>query len=259
MGILNITPDSFSDGGQFFSEKNALIQVEKMIVEGALFIDIGAQSTRPQSQKVTAETEIHRLGKIIAEIRKNFPQVLISLDTFYADVVQFGYNEGIDLVNDISAGQYDPNMHTIVAKTGLPYIVMHSNPSYETIHEKIIEDDIVLALNKFFSKKIAALQNLGIQDLLIDPGFGFGKTGAQQHQLIEELSYLMFGQFPILAGISRKSFIFKPLGKSPLEISKETQLLHLQLLKNGAHILRVHDVAATQKTIDIFLTSEKCR
>jgi dihydropteroate synthase len=253
MGILNVTPDSFSDGGKFLEEKNALKQVDKMINEGATIIDIGAQSTRPKAEFLSAGNEIQRLGNLISTIKKEFPHALISLDTFYSEVVEFGFKEGIDLINDISGGNFDPKMFETVAKTQLPYILMHSNETYESMHEKLIEEDIVLKLNQYFSRKIKALQSLGVNDIILDPGFGFGKTVEQQHQILNELEFVGFGEYPILIGISRKSFIYKPLGKTPFEINDETQKLHRKVLEKDAKILRVHDVAAAKKTIDDFL------
>ncbi len=253
MGILNITPDSFSDGGQFNNEKSALLQVEKMINEGAAMIDIGAQSTRPNAQHLSAKEEILRLGSLISKIKKEFPKILISLDSFYSETVQFGFEEGIDLVNDISGGMFDEKMFETVAKTKLPYVLMHVNPTYESMHEKLIEKDIILKINYYFSDKIQKLRSLGIIDILLDPGFGFGKTVEQNHQIIEELDLISPAEYPLLIGISRKSFIYKPLDKSPLDIQTETQKLHLHLLEKGAKILRVHDVLATKNTIDFFL------
>ena len=253
MGILNITPDSFSDGGKFNNEKNALHQAEKMIEDSATIIDIGAQSTRPNAVKLNATEEIGRLGKLISKIKKEFPETLISLDTFYADVVKFGFDEGIDIVNDISAGQFDDEMLKTVAKTELPYILMHGNSEYETMHEKQIETDIILKLNQFISEKILKLNSLGIKDVIVDPGFGFGKTIPQQYQMMEEMQHIGFQKYPLLVGISRKSFIYKSAGKSPLEIDEETQILHLKALQKGAKVLRVHDVKSTKKVIQEFL------
>lgn len=240
MGILNITPDSFSDGGKFNSEKNALQQVENLLKNGAKIIDIGAQSTRPNAEYLTAEDEINRLGTIISSIKKEFPKALISLDTFFGKVVKYGYNEGIDLVNDISAGQFDNSMLENVAATGLPYVLMHANSSYNEMHNKINHPDIILELNLFFSKKIIELKSLGIKDIILDPGFGFSKSQDNQLQIIDELEYIGFGDYPLLIGISRKSFIYKPLGKSPLEIEKEVSRLHQELYRKGAKIFRVH-------------------
>ena len=250
MGILNLTPDSFSDGGKFNDEKSALLQAEKMIKEGADFIDIGAQSTRPNADFLSAKQEILRIGNVISLIKKEFPETLISLDTFYADVVKFGFDEGIDVVNDISGGDFDDNLLKTVAETKLPYILMHSNSTYQNMHEKIHYEDIIVSLNYSFSKKINELQKLGIYDVILDPGFGFGKTIEDQYKMIDEVQHIGFEKFPLLIGISRKSFIYKPLGKLPTEINEETQNLHRKVLEKGAKILRVHDVADTKKTIE---------
>ncbi|GAB1346617.1 dihydropteroate synthase [Cloacibacterium normanense] len=252
MGILNLTPDSFSDGGKFNNEKSALLHAEKLLKDGADFIDIGAQSTRQNAEYLSAEEEIRRIGNVISLIKKEFPEALISIDTFYADVVKFGYNEGIDVVNDISGGDFDENLLKTVAETKLPYILMHSNSTYQNIHEKIHYEDIIVSLNYSFSKKINELQKLGIHDIILDPGFGFGKTVEDQYKMIEEVEHLGFGRFPLLIGISRKSFIYKPLNKKPLEIGEETQILHRKVLEKGAKILRVHDVKETKVLIDEF-------
>ena len=249
MGILNLTPDSFSDGGKFNDEKSALLQAEKMIKEGADFIDIGAQSTRPNAEFLSAKEEIWRLGNVISLIKKEFPETLISLDTFYADVVKFGFDEGIDVVNDISGGDFDDNLLKTVAETKLPYILMHSNSTYQNMHEKIHYEDIIVSLNYSFSKKINELQKLGIYDVILDPGFGFGKTIEDQYKMIDEVQHIGFGKLPLLIGISRKSFIYKPLGKHPTEINEETQNLHRKVLEKGAKILRVHDVAETRNLV----------
>ena len=249
MGILNLTPDSFSDGGKFNDEKSALLQAEKMIKDGADFIDIGAQSTRPNADFLSARQEILRIGNVISLIKKEFPETLISLDTFYADVVKFGFDEGIDVVNDISGGDFDENLLKTVAETKLPYILMHSNSTYQNMHEKIQYEDIIVSLNYSFSKKINELQKLGIYDVILDPGFGFGKTIEDQYKMIDEIEHIGFGKFPLLIGISRKSFIYKPLGKHPTEINEETQNLHRKVLEKGAKILRVHDVAETRNLV----------
>ncbi|GEN76373.1 dihydropteroate synthase [Chryseobacterium hagamense] len=255
MGILNLTPDSFSDGGKFNNDEAALVQAEKMLEEGAGIIDIGPQSTRPHAEFLSAGEEINRIGRIISLIKKEFPEALVSLDTFYSETVKFGFNEGIDLINDISGGQYDDRMFDAVAGTKLPYILMHVNPSYETMHDKIKFEDITVSISRYFSEKTAELLAKGIRDIILDPGFGFGKTVKDQMKMIDEVKYFGSGKFPLLIGISRKSFIYKPLGKSPADINEETQKLHLKVLQQGAKILRVHDVAETKKTVDLFLRS----
>lgn len=241
MGILNLTPDSFSDGGKFNNEINALKQAEKLLKNGATIIDIGAQSTRPNAEYLKADEEIRRIGNVISLIKKEFPESLISLDTFYSDVVRFGHHEGIDIVNDISAGQFDPELLNTVAETGLPYILMHINPTYGSMHDKIRFDDIILSINRFFSEKMLELKQKGIKDIILDPGFGFGKTVADQYKMIDEFEYVGFGKYPVLAGISKKSFIYKPLGKLANEVEKETWDLHLKLIEKGANIIRLHD------------------
>ncbi|MFC3758436.1 dihydropteroate synthase [Chryseobacterium tructae] len=253
MGILNLTPDSFSDGGKFNDEKLALEHTEKLLKEGAEIIDIGPQSTRPNAEFLSSAEEIMRLGNSISLIKKEFPEVLISLDTFYAETVRFGFNEGVDIINDISGGQYDEKMFDTAAETRLPYILMHVNPSYETMHDKIKFEDITLEVNRYFSEKANELLQKGVKDIILDPGFGFGKAVEDQMKMINEVEYLGFGKFPLLIGISRKSFIYKPLGKSPLDINEETQKLHMKVLEQGAKILRVHDVAEAKETVKHFL------
>lgn len=249
MGILNITPDSFSDGRKFNNENSALKHTENLLKDGADIIDVGPQSTRPGAQFLSSNEEIKRLGNIISKIKTEFPKTLISLDTFYSGTVKFGFNEGIDIINDISGGQYDEKMFDTVAKTRLPYILMHINPSYDSMHDKIKFDDITQSINQYFSKKTNELLKKGVHDVILDPGFGFGKTVEDQMKMLDEVKYLGFGKFPLLIGISRKSFIYKPLGKSPLDIDEETQRLHLKALKQGAKILRVHNVFAAKTTI----------
>jgi len=257
MGILNLTPDSFSDGGKFNSEKAALEHTEKLLKDGAEIIDIGPQSTRPHAEFLSTKEEIGRIGNIISQIKKEFPQALISLDTFYSETVKFGFNEGIDIINDISGGHFDPKMFDTAAETKLPYILMHVNSSYETMHDKIKFEDITLEVNLYFSRKTSELLEKGVKDIILDPGFGFGKTVEDQMKMIGETEYLGFGRFPLLIGISRKSFIYKPLGKSPLDINEETQKLHMKVLEQGARILRVHDVAEAAHTIRQFCEKNK--
>lgn len=255
MGILNLTPDSFSDGGKFNNEKAALQHAEKILKDGGEIIDIGPQSTRPNAEFLSSAQEIKRMGTVISDIKKEFPEALISLDTFYAETVKFGFNEGIDLVNDISGGQFDEKMFDVVAQTKLPYILMHVNPSYKTMHDKVNFDDITLNVNQYFIKKTNELLQKGIKDIILDPGFGFGKTVEDQMKMIGEVEFLGFDKYPLLIGISRKSFIYKPLGKLPLDINEETQKLHLKVLQQGAKILRVHDVLEAKKTVDEFLSN----
>lgn len=257
MGILNCTPDSFSDGGQFLNHLSAMKHAEKMISDGATIIDIGAQSTRPNSTFVTAKEEIRRLGSLISNLKKEFPTIFIALDSFLTETVHFGYNEGIDLVNDISGGMFDENFLETVAHTKLPYILMHNSSLYQDMHVKKEYEEISPEINFYFSKKIKELQEKGIVDIILDPGFGFGKTVEDQHKMIDEISLYKMLDCPLLIGISRKSFIYKPLQKTALDIDEETQKLHLKVLQQGANILRVHDVKSANTTVDIFLAQKK--
>lgn len=257
MGILNCTPDSFSDGGQFLNHLSAMKHAEKMISDGATIIDIGAQSTRPNSTFVTAKEEIRRLGSLISNLKKEFPTIFISLDSFLTETVHFGYNEGIDLVNDISGGMFDENFLETVAHTKLPYILMHNSSLYQDMHVKKEYEEISPEINFYFSKKIKELREKGIVDIILDPGFGFGKTVEDQHKMIDEISLYKMLDCPLLIGISRKSFIYKPLQKTALDIDEETQKLHLKVLQQGANILRVHDVKSANTTVDIFLAQKK--
>ena len=254
MGILNVTPDSFYAGSRQQGEEEIGKRVRQIANEGASMLDIGAYSSRPGADDVPIEEEMARLRRGLTIVKREAPDLVVSVDTFRADVARMCIEEfGIDIINDISGGQYDPNMFPTAAKTQLPYILTHGNSTYETMHEKEDYQDIILALNQFFSKKTAELLDLGVKDIILDPGFGFGKTIENQNQMMEELEHISFGKYPILVGISRKSFIYKPLGKSPHDINEETQQLHLKMLKKGAKILRVHDVAEAQRTLQNFL------
>lgn len=253
MGILNLTPDSFSDGGKYNTVEAALRQTEKLISDGATIIDIGPQSTRLGAEKLSAQEEIKRIGNIIGQIKREFPGVLVSVDTFWAETVKACFNEGVDIINDISAGQFDPEMFKAAGETRLPYILMHVNPTYESMHEKVDFDSICVKVNKFLFEKAKELENLGINDIILDPGFGFGKSISDQQELIQQVQHIGFGKYPTLIGISRKSFIYKPLNKGPLEINQETQKLHRLVLEQGAKILRVHDAKMAKQTLDQFL------
>ena len=258
MGILNVTPDSFSDSGKFQTKEAALAQAELMVSEGAEILDLGPQSTRPGATFLSAKEEIERLGNIIPLLKKEFPEVLISVDSFWSETLRFAFDQGMDIVNDISAGQYDPTVFETVAELNVPYILMHVNPTYESMHERHHDREITTTVNRFLVNKARQLTQMGVKDILLDPGFGFGKTQEDQEKLIEEVGFLGFGIYPLLIGISRKSFIYKPLNKTPLdkEVNERLQQLHLSVLRQGAKILRVHDVAQAKKTVSIFLAEQ---
>ncbi len=253
MGIVNLTPDSFSDGGKYFNKHAALKGALTLIEQGAEIIDLGPQSTRPTAKLLSAKEEIERLGNLINEVKKEHPEVLVSVDSFYSETIRYAFDQGLDIVNDISAGQFDSNLLPTVSELGLPYILMHVNPSYDSMHEKVSFKDITLEVNRFLLDKALKLQEMGINDIILDPGFGFGKSIEDQEKLLNEVEYLSFGQYPLLIGISRKSFIYKPLGKSPLEIDEPTQDRHLKVLRQGAKILRVHDIQSAKRTLDNYL------
>lgn len=258
MGILNVTPDSFSDSGKFQTQKAALAHAELLVSQGADILDLGPQSTRPGATFLSAEQEIERLGTLIPILKKEFPDVLISVDSFWSDTLRYGFDQGMDIVNDISAGQYDPTLFETVADLQVPYILMHVNPTYESMHEKHPDPQITTTVNQFLLNKARLLTQMGVKDIILDPGFGFGKTQNDQERLIGEVGILGFGNYPLLIGISRKSFIYKPLNKTPLdsEVDEKTQELHLSVLKQGAKILRVHDVASAKKTLSAFLSQQ---
>jgi dihydropteroate synthase len=252
MGILNITADSFYDGGKYQQHTAALKRVEQMLNEGVDIVDIGAQSTRPGAKLLSAQDEIAQIGSLMADIRQEFPSLYISVDTFYAEVLRKANGDGADLLNDISAGQFDPELWPTLAQTNMAYVLMHVNDSYKTMHQALPTDDLLPEMSFFFSEKLAQLQQLKISDVLIDPGFGFGKSVPAQIKLINELEALQLFDNPLLIGISRKSMLYKNLGKSPDEVLMETNILHYQALKQGAKILRVHDVAAAKACIDLY-------
>lgn len=253
MGILNITPDSFYDGGKYELEKRALKQVEKMLLEGAGIIDIGALSTRPFARQVDGEEEWNRLKKILPVIRKAFPAELISIDSYRSDVASKAIEEGADLINDISGGQFDKGMLTFVANNDVPYIMMHTNGKPETMQIEPNYENVVSEVDSFFRNQLTKLERLGkMQNIILDPGFGFGKTVTHNYQLLHGLSVFKNHGYPVLAGLSRKSMINKVIGTQPETALNGTTALNMLALVNGANILRVHDVEAAVQTIKLW-------
>ncbi|WP_185858457.1 dihydropteroate synthase [Blattabacterium cuenoti] len=243
MGIVNITPDSFYDGGKLNSEYRILQHVEILLDEGSDFIDIGGCSTRPGSKLVSEEEELKRVIKPIRSIIKHFPNVKISIDTFRSKIAKIAVEEGVIMINDISGGELDKNMFSLLGQLNIPYILNHMKGIPENMQsDPFYNENIITEINKFFSKKIYYLKQYGIQDIILDPGFGFGKTLKQNFQLLKYLSLLGFQDHLILVGISRKSMI-KDLLKINIENSlNATSILHTMSLINGAKLLRVHDV-----------------
>ncbi len=249
LGILNLTPDSFYDGGKHQNIDAALQQCEKMIIEGADFIDLGAYSSRPGAEEVSPTEEIDRLLPVLIALRKQFPTTLFSIDTFRANVAKAALEEGAHMINDISAGNLDPAMLTTVGKYPAPYIAMHMQgkpkdmqnaPSYEDVYQEIM---------RFFSEKINACYAAGINDVILDPGFGFGKTIAHNYHLLHRFERFQDFKLPVLAGVSRKSMIYKILGTTPEEALNGTTVLHTVALMKKAQLIRVHDVKAAKECI----------
>ena len=242
MGILNLTPDSFYDGGRYAGEKGMLQQVERMLDEGATFIDLGAYSSRPGASFVSEDEELQRLLPVLQRIVSHFPQVLLSIDTFRASVAQKAIQAGAALINDISGGQQDEGMLEAVRALQVPYIMMHMRGTPETMQSLTTYDDIMGNLIDYFTMQLNKAKLLGINDVIIDPGFGFAKTIPQNYEVLRLMKRFRLLEVPILGGLSRKSMIYKPLETSPAEALNGTTALNMVALNNGASILRVHDV-----------------
>ena len=257
MGILNVTPDSFFDGGRYVDDTTLLHQAEKMIREGAAILDLGGASTRPGAQEVIEPDEMRRVIPAIALILKNFPGTLISVDTWRASVALAAVDAGAGIVNDVSAGNLDPDMFQSVAASGVPYILMHMQGSPDTMQTNPNYEDVVTEVLDFFIQKIENLRGLGVKDIVLDPGFGFGKTVAHNFALLKNLHVFknVLG-LPVLAGLSRKSMICKPLGVNPSDALNGTTALHMVALQQGASILRAHDV---REAVEVILLWELLR
>lgn len=252
MGILNATPDSFYDGGKNNRPESALKQVEKLLSEGADFIDVGGASTRPGAAEVSETEELNRVIPVIDAVLKEFPEVVVSVDTYRAKVAEAAVWAGASLINDISAGNMDADMLPTVGRLKVPYILMHMQGTPRNMQENPVYENVVLEVNSFLSEKILALRKLGINDIILDPGFGFGKTLEQNYELMKNLDLIGFGDFPLLIGVSRKSMVTRLLGVNPSEALNGTALLNFYALQKGAKILRVHDVKEAGEAIRIW-------
>ncbi|GAA4884569.1 dihydropteroate synthase [Flaviramulus aquimarinus] len=242
MGILNITPDSFYDGGKHKDEKSILHHVEHMLNEGATFIDVGAYSSRPNADHVSETDELRRILPIVNLILKAFPSTLLSIDTFRSHVAKQCIEAGAALINDISAGQLDDTMLKTIADLHVPYIMMHMRGTPQTMQQQTNYDNLVKDVLFYFSERIAAAKALGIIDVIIDPGFGFAKTLEQNYELLSKLELFKIIEKPLLVGVSRKSMIYKILETSANKALNGTSVLNTVALQKGASILRVHDV-----------------
>tara|TARA_R110000751_G_scaffold71525_1_gene145177 strand:+ start:515 stop:1342 length:828 start_codon:yes stop_codon:yes gene_type:complete len=251
MGILNITPDSFYDGGNLKNDSEILNLAEKMLADGATFIDIGGYSSRPGATDISVNEELKRVLPVLTLLLKNFPEVLLSIDTFRAEVAKKAIEAGAAIINDISAGILDDQMLKIIADYQVPYILMHMKGSPQTMKEFADYKDVVREVLLYFSERIATARSCGINDLIIDPGFGFAKTISHNFELLRNTEKLQIADLPILIGVSRKSMIYKTLDTSAAEALNGTTVLNTIALQKGASILRVHDVKEAVETVKL--------
>lgn len=249
MGILNITPDSFYDGGNYFSVPEALKRVESLLEDGADLIDIGAYSSRPGADFVSPEDELTRLLPLLKEISRQFPEAIISVDTFRAEVARQAIAHGAHIINDIGGGTLDPEMFASIANLQVPYILMHMRGTPQNMQQHIQYTDVVQEISQFFGNSVAQLREMGVRDIILDPGFGFAKTLAQNYELLDRIEELQIFGLPLLGALSRKSMIYKKLDITPGEALNGTTALHTVLLLKGVQLLRVHDVRAAREAI----------
>jgi dihydropteroate synthase len=251
MGIINATPDSFYEGSRHAGIDAILQQAEQMLSEGADILDIGGQSTRPGSERVTAEEELKRVIKGIEAIHNKFPRVIISIDTFYSMVATEAVAAGASIINDISAGSIDAGLIPLVASLQVPYVLMHIKGTPQTMHQQIQYENVTKEVLDFLIQKTVELRKSGIHDIIIDPGFGFGKNSVHNFELLRNLSVFKMLECPILLGISRKSTVYKTLGVTADEALNGTTVLNTIGLMNGANILRVHDVKEAKEAVQL--------
>lgn len=242
MGILNVTPNSFFDGGQHSTRSSALAHATKLVDAGVDIIDVGAYSSRPGAALISAAAEIDRAIPIIEDLVKTFPHIPLSIDTFRAEVAKAAILAGAHMINDISGGSLDDNMFRTVADLQVPYVLMHMRGTPETMQQLTTYDDVVHDVAVDLGNKISTLRSLGVKDIILDPGYGFAKTIEQNYELLFRVNELHYHGLPILGGISRKSMIYKKLGITPQESLNATTALNTLLLDRGVQILRVHDV-----------------
>jgi dihydropteroate synthase len=252
MGILNMTPDSFYTGHLDKSTDEIIGVVAQMIEDGADIIDIGGQTTKPGSRRLSADEELKRIIPVIEQIQLKFPSTILSVDTFESKVAKVSVDAGVSIINDISSGEMDLKMYETVAELQVPYICMHMQGTPETMQQNPVYEDAVKDILDYFIKKINVLQKAGIKDIIIDPGFGFGKTVEHNFKLLKELNLFNILQKPILAGISRKSFIYKTLQLTPDHSLNGTTVLNTLALQKGASFLRVHDVKEATQAVRLF-------
>jgi dihydropteroate synthase len=253
MGVLNCTDDSFYEGSRSLQLTDLQKRIDQMIAEGADIIDVGGQSTKPGAVQIDAATEIERVRGAIHYLQSNYPLQWVSIDTTQSEVAKFAVEQGADIVNDISAGNMDDKMISTVAALNVPYICMHMQGRPETMQIAPTYGDVTKDVIAFFKEKIEKLKEAGIKEIIIDPGFGFGKTLEHNYQLMNELEHFHELELPLLVGISRKSMIYKLLGTTPEEALNGTTMLNTVALLKGAHILRVHDVKAAKEVVKLYI------
>ena len=251
MGILNVTPDSFYDGGKFLNSDKYLMQVEKMLNEGATFIDIGGMTSKPGSKEIPVSEELSRVIKAVENVSNKFPKAIISVDTYRSEVAEESVNSGAQIINDISGGSFDNKMFKTIAKLNVPYIIMHINERPETMQQNPEYEDILFELGYYFSKKVFKARAAGINDIIIDPGFGFGKELDDNYKILKNLNALMVENIPMMIGVSRKSMIYKKLKITSEQSLNGTTCVNTVGLIQGVNILRVHDVKEAKQCIDI--------
>jgi dihydropteroate synthase len=254
MGILNITPDSFYAGSRYKDEKEIIGAAQRMLEEGADFLDIGGYSSRPGAEDISAEEEKHRVLTAVRYVSREFPQAIISVDTFRAEVAREAICDcGAHIVNDISGGDADPEMTELITKLNVPYIIMHMRGTPQTMQKNPVYEDVVSEILIWFSQKTVSLMAAGVKDIIIDPGFGFGKNAEHNFTLLRRLKEFSIAGLPIMAGLSRKSVIWKTLNITPGESLNGTSVLNAVALMNGADILRVHDVKEAVETVKLIV------
>lgn len=260
MGILNVTPDSFYAHSRKQTETEILARAHQIVDEGASIIDLGAYSSRPNALDVSESEEMQRLRNALQIIRRELPDAILSIDTFRADVARMCVEEyGAAIINDISAGQMDNRMFATIAQLGVPYIIMHMQGTPQDMQDSPHYDNLLKEVFYYFSEKVQRLRDLGVKDIILDPGFGFGKTIEHNYQLMNHLEEFNVFQLPLLVGISRKSMIYKLLGTTPEEALNGTTVLNTIALQKGAHLLRVHDVKAAVETVTLTEKMKNCK
>ena len=260
MGILNVTPDSFYAASRGVTKRYTLERLQQIVDEGASIVDIGAYSSRPGAQEVSAEEEMERLRNGLEIIRQHHPDAIVSVDTFRADVAKMCVEEyGVAMINDISAGQMDKDMFTTIARLGVPYVIMHMKGTPQTMQNDPQYDHFLKEIFYYFSEKVQKLRDLGVKDIIIDPGFGFGKTLEHNYELMNHLEEFALFELPLLVGVSRKSMIYKFLDTTPEEALNGTTVLNTIALQKGANILRVHDVRKAAETVKIVQKMTACQ